>query len=155
LAVTSSGIRDVEASLQGVDAASVGHLQLDSEGGAHAVTPKSNYVMPAIDVFLATTSLDLDAGRHGLHGGGPGADYGGAGIRGGASLGLAGAVASMLAHSRPVSAGFAFYGAGWAVYSHFVARGVDVVFPKNTPMEIRFGTHEGSAPSKHFASAMP
>ena len=32
-------------------------------------------------------------------------------------------------------------------YSHFVARGVDVVFPKNTPMEIRFGTHDGSAPA--------
>ena len=54
---------------------------------------------------------------------------------------------ALLAHSRPVSAGFAFYGAGWAVYSHFVARGVDVVFPKNTPMEIRFGTHDGSAPA--------
>ncbi|MGB6724356.1 MAG: hypothetical protein WBE74_00545, partial [Terracidiphilus sp.] len=55
--------------------------------------------------------------------------------------------ASLLAHSRPVSAGFAFYGAGWSVYTHFVARGVDVVFPKNTPMEIRFGTHDGSAPA--------
>ena len=123
-------------------------MQLDAEGGAHAVTPKTNYVMPAIDVFLAATSLDLDEGR-GIHGGavGQGADYGGAGIRGGASLGFVGAVASLLAHSRPVSAGFAFYGAGWAVYSHFVARGVDVVFPKNTPMEIRFGTHDGSAPA--------
>jgi hypothetical protein len=56
-------------------------------------------------------------------------------------------VISLLAHSRPVSAGFAFYGAGWSVYSHFVARGVDVVFPKNTPMEIRFGTHNGSTPT--------
>jgi hypothetical protein len=131
-------------------------LQLDAEGGAHAVTPKTNYVMPAIDVLLAATSLDLDEGR-GIHAGavGHGADYGGAGIRGVASLGFVGAVASLLAHSRPVSAGFAFYGAGWAVYSHFVARGVDVVFPKNTPMEIRFGTHDGSAPappSNHFVS---
>ncbi|MGA3328536.1 MAG: hypothetical protein ABSF45_29150, partial [Terriglobia bacterium] len=86
---------------------------------------------------------------------GHGADYGGAGIRGGASLGLAGAVISMLAHSRPVSAGFAFYGAGWAVYSHFMARGVDVVFPKNTPMEIRFGTHEATPlpnAAQHFVS---
>jgi hypothetical protein len=64
-------------------------------------------------------------------------------------------VISLLAHSRPVSAGFAFYGAGWAVYSHFMARGVDVVFPKNTPMEIRFGTHEDAPPpnaSQHFVS---
>ncbi len=148
LELTPGTTRKVEASLQGVEADSAGHLQLDAEGGAHAVTPKTNYVMPAIDVFLAATSLDLDEGR-GIHGGavGQGADYGGAGIRGAASLGFVGAVASLLAHSRPVSAGFAFYGAGWAVYSHFVARGVDVVFPKNTPMEIRFGTHDGSAPA--------
>jgi hypothetical protein len=147
LELSSGAHRKVEASLQGVDAASGSHLQLDAEGGAHAVTPKTNYVMPAIDVFLAATSLDLDEGR-GIHGGATGqsADYGGAGIRGGASLGLAGAVITLLAHSRPVSAGFTFYGAGWAVYSHLVARGVDVVFPKNTPMEIRFGTHEGSTP---------
>lgn len=146
----------IEASLQGVDAASGSHLRLDAEGGAHAVTPKRSYVMPAIDVFLAVTSLDLDGDR-GVNGAatGQGADYGGAGIRGGVSLGFAGAVITLLAHSRPVSAGFAFYGAGWAVYSHFVARGVDVVFPKNTPMEIRFGTHDGSAPAppgNHFVS---
>jgi hypothetical protein len=141
--------RKVEASLQGVDAASGSHLQLDAEGGAHAVTPKSSYAMPAIEVFLAATSLDLDrdGGVHGAATGQGGADYGGAGIRGGASLGFVGAMITLLAHSRPVSAGFAFYGAGWAVYSHFVARGVDVVFPKNTPMEIRFGTHEGSVPA--------
>ena len=156
LELTPGATRKVEASLQAIDADSESHLQLDAEGGAHAVTPKTNYVMPAIDVFLAATSLDLD-GERGIHGGatGQGADYGGAGIRGGASLGLAGAVITLLAHSRPVSAGFAFYGAGWAVYSHFVARGVDVVFPKNTPMEIRFGTHDGSAPApsgNHFVS---
>ncbi|HMD86191.1 MAG TPA: hypothetical protein VKO18_15980 [Terriglobia bacterium] len=148
LELTPGATRKVEASLQGIDAASETHLQLDAEGGAHAVTPKTNYVMPAIDVFLAATSLDLDEGRR-IHAGavGHGADYGGATIRGGAGLGFAGAVISLLAHSRPVSAGFAFYGAGWAVYSRFVARGVDVVFPKNTPMEIRFGTHDGSAPA--------
>jgi hypothetical protein len=148
--------RKVEASLQGIEASGETHLQLDAEGGAHAVTPKTNYVMPAIDVFLAATSLDLD-GDHGLHGGAVrhGADYGGAGIRGAASLGFVGAVASLLAHSRPVSAGFAFYGAGWSVYSHFVARGVDVTFPKDTPMEIRFGTHDSTAPAlsgNHFVS---
>ncbi|MGA2607072.1 MAG: hypothetical protein ABSH01_06395 [Terriglobia bacterium] len=157
LEMPSGAARKVEASLHGFDAASEGHLQLDAEGGAHAVTPKTNYVMPAFEVFLATTSLDLDEGRNVVHGGaaGNGADYAGAGIRGGVSLGFAGAVISLLAHSRPVSAGFAFYGAGWAIYSHFVARGVDVVFPKNTPMEIRFGTHDGSTPaqpSNHFVS---
>jgi hypothetical protein len=157
LEMSSGAAQKVEASLQGIDAASEGHLHLDAEGGAHAVTPKTDYVMPAFEVLLAASSLDLDIGQKGFHPGSAGhnGDYAGAGIRGGLSLGFAGAVAAMLARSRPVSAGFAFYGAGWAVYSHFVARGVDVVFPKNTPMEIRFGTHDGSAPahpSHHFLS---
>jgi hypothetical protein len=55
-------------------------------------------------------------------------------------------VIGLAAHYRPVSATFAFYGAGWSVYTHFVAPGNDVVFPKNTPMEIRFGTHQDPAP---------
>lgn len=66
-------------------------------------------------------------------------------VRGGAALGLVGSVAGLLAHYRPVSAIFAFYGAGWPVYSHIVTRGTDVVFPQNTPMEIRFGNRESPA----------
>lgn len=147
--------RQVEASLQGMDAASGAHLQLDSEGGAHAVTPKTQYVAPAIDVVLAVGSLDgldphnRDRIEDGLGPQGP--DTVGGAVRGGAGFGLVGSVVGFAAHYRPVSAAFAFYGAGWSVYSHVVARGRDVVFAKNTPMEIRFGTHQGPAP----ASAPP
>lgn len=146
----SAAPRQVEASLQGVDAASGAHLQLDSEGGAHAVTPKTKYIAPAIDVLLATSSLDgLDPHNHrrieeGLGPQGP--DVAGGAVRGAAGLGLVGSVIGLVAHYRPVSACFAFYGAGWSVYTHIAARGNDVVFAKNTPMEIRFGTHEGRAP---------
>ena len=70
----------------------------------------------------------------------------GGAVRGAAGLGLVGSVIGLVAHYRPVSACFAFYGAGWSVYTHIAARGNDVVFAKNTPMEIRFGTHEGRAP---------
>ena len=63
LELTPGTTRKVEASLQEIEADSGSHLQLDAEGGAHAVTPKTNYVMPAIDVFLAATSLDLDEGQ--------------------------------------------------------------------------------------------
>ena len=138
--------RKVEASLQAVDATSGVHIELDSEGGAHAVAPKSKYIMPAIDVLLATSSLDgLDGHyHHGIQTGvARGPDVAGGAVRGGAGLGLVGSVIGLAAHYRPVSAGFAFYGAGWSVYSHVMARGIDVVFPKNTPMEIRFGTHAG------------
>ena len=138
--------RKVEASLQGIDADSGAHLELDSEGGAHAVTPKTKYIAPAIDIVLATSSLDgLDGHHHHLHAEvDRGPDVAGGVVRGGAGFGLVGSVIGLVAHYRPISAGFAFYGAGWSVYSHVVARGTDVIFPKNTPMEIRFGTHQES-----------
>ena len=139
--------RQVEASLEGVDAAAGADVKLDSEGGAHAVTPKTNIIAPAIDVVLAASSLDgLDPHRK-LH---PdfhqGPDTVGGTVRGGAGLGLVGSLIGLAAHYRPVSATFAFYGAGWSVYTHFVTRGTDVVFAKDTPMEIRFGTHGDTPP---------
>jgi type IV secretory pathway VirB10-like protein len=139
--------RKVEASLQAVDAASGAPMMLDEEGGAHAVTPKTHYIAPAIDVLLATSSLDGLEGHHHHIEVDRGPDVAGGAMRGAAGFGLVGSVIGLAAHYRPVSAGFAFYGAGWSVYSHIAARGNDVVFPKNTPMEIRFGTHEGSAPA--------
>lgn len=148
--------RHVEAGLQSLDAASSAHLKLDAEGGAHAVTPKTQYIAPAIDVVLALGSLDgLDPhNRERIQDGlGPqGPDVAGGTIRGGAGLGLVGSVIGLAAHYRPVSAVFAFYGAGWSVYTHVVARGRDVVFNRNTPMEIRFGIHEGSAPASGQSS---
>lgn len=139
--------REVQGTVQTVDSAAGGHVELDSEGGAHAVTPKTKYIAPAIDVLLAASSLDgLDPHnrRRIAEGRGPqGPDFGGGTIRGGAGFGLVGSVIGLLAHYRPVSACFAFYGAGWSVYTHIVARGKNVVFPKNTAMEIRFATHGG------------
>lgn len=134
----------VEATLQGVESASGARLKLDAEGGAHAVTPKTNYIAPAIDVVLAAGSLDgLDPHRR-LHPGfTQGPDVAGGAVRGGAGFGLIGSLIGLAARYRPVSAVFAFYGAGWSVYSHIVARGTNVVFSKDTPMEILFGTHEG------------
>jgi hypothetical protein len=155
--------RQVQGILQSVDAASSAHIELDAEGGAHAVTPKTKYVAPAIEVLLATSSLDgldphnKDRIADGLGPQGP--DVAGGAVRGGAGFGLVGSVIGWVAHYRPVSACFAFYGAGWSVYSHVVARGNDVVFPKNTPMEIRFGTHESStspaAKGKTFVPELP
>ena len=158
--VAQAAPRPVEASLQGVDAASSSHTVVDSEGGAHAVTPKTRYIAPAIDVVLALGSLDgLDPHNHkrieeGLGPQGP--DVAGGAVRGGAGFGLIGSLAGLAAHYRPVSAVFAFYGAGWSVYSHVLARGTDVVFSKNTPMEIRFGTHTGSTPpaKENFVGAV-
>ena len=137
--------RQVYGTLQSVDAPAGGHVQLDTEGGAHAVTPKTKFIAPAIDVLLATSSLDgldphnrrrIEAGL-----GRQGPDVAGGVVRGGAGFGLVGSVVGFAARYRPVSACFAFYGAGWSVYTHIVARGDNATFPKNTPMENRFGIH--------------
>jgi len=149
--LTPGAPRQVHGTLQSVEAAAGGHVELDAEGGAHAVTPKTKYIAPAIDVLLATSSLDgLDPHNHHRieEGEGPqGPDAGGGFVRGGAGFGLVGAVVGLVAHYRPVSACFAFYGAGWSVYTHVVARGNNVVFPKNTPMEIRFGSRGAQKPA--------
>lgn len=142
-----SGTRQqVEANLYSVVTRSGAHVQLDSEGGAHVATSKTRFIMPTIDVMLAMSSTDgLEAHQHdpldaGLHRGG---DFAGGAVRGGAGLGLLGLVLGVAAHSRAVSAGFAFYGAGRSVYSHFIAPGANIVFARDTPMEIRFGSVGG------------
>lgn len=154
----------VEASLEGVEADKAANLKLDSEGGAHAVTSKKQYVAPVLEVMLAMGSMDhRDHDRADVQDAtNGGTDVGGSAVRGGVGLGFAGSIIALVARSRAVSAGFAFYGAGWSVYSHFVERGRDVVFAKNTPIEIRFGTHgrpvgepkaDGIVPSKFVSSA--
>lgn len=144
--VPTESPRVITATLAGVDAAAAAHMKLDSEGGARAITPKTRYIAPAIDVVLAMSSLDgLDPHRRlhpGFH---QGPDIAGGVVRGGAGFGLVGSVVGLAARWRPVSAVFAFYGAGWTVYSHLIERGTDVVFPLNTPMEILFGNRESSA----------
>ena len=156
LQVPSGAVQRIQASVQGIDAASQSDLQLDAEGGVHAVPP-TYYALTGFEVFLAATPLSLSVRRNGFH---PGSaqhnvDYPKTAIRGALGMGLAGAIVTVLAHSRPVSAAFGYYGMGWRVYSHFLARGEDVVLPKNTLMDIRFGTYNGSVsapPGNPFVS---
>jgi hypothetical protein len=60
---------------------------------------------------------------------------------------LVGMALGLAIHSRALGYTMGAYGAGMSVYSHFIARGTEVVFPKNTAMEVGVGTRkEGSAP---------
>jgi hypothetical protein len=148
--------QSVEAGLEGVDVPKASHVKLDAEGGAHAVNSKTKYLAPAIEVLLATSSMDgMDSHNRAVQeGAGDPGDTVGGGVRGGVGFGLIGSVIALAARSRPVTAGFAFYGAAWSVYSHCVARGREVVFSKDTAMVIRFGSHEGSK-SRGVAGKVP
>jgi hypothetical protein len=130
----------VEASLEGVEVAKGEHLTLDAEGGAQVTTPKTRYLTTAIAVALAASSMSTDH-DHGLQSGSEG-DPGGGAASGASGFGVIGTLVGALAHSRVVSSAFGVYGAARSVYSHFLARGRDVVYPKDMSMVIGLGTRD-------------
>jgi hypothetical protein len=146
--------RRVESNLEGVAVAKGEHLKLDNEGGAQVTTPRTRYLTTGIQVMLAASqaSPDRDAGQGGQSVG----EAGGGAVSGASGFKLVGMVVGIAAHSRVVSAGFGSYGAALSIYYHFLARGRDVVYPKDMPMLIALGTHHGksansAAPSEEVA----
>ncbi|HEY1938126.1 MAG TPA: hypothetical protein VGJ33_09345 [Candidatus Angelobacter sp.] len=123
----------VVASLEGVQAGKDGNVKLDSEGGAEASTPKTRYLTTGLSVALAATSFHHDSdGNDGgeSHGGGGGA----------AGFKLVGLALGYAVKSQAFGMAMGAYGASRSVYSHFIARGQNVVFPKNTAMQIGIGS---------------
>jgi hypothetical protein len=116
----------VHATLEGVQAQKDGGVKLDSEGGAEATTSKSRYLATSVSVGLAAVSMGDDLNNR---------------VAGGAGgFKIVGIVVGAISHSRIFGYSMGVYGAGMSVYSHFIARGHEVVFPKNTAMEIGLGT---------------
>ena len=130
----------VETSLEGVAVAKGEHLKLDAEGGAQVTTPRTRYLTTGIQVLLAASqaSPDRDAGRGGASAG----EAGGGAVSGASGFRFVGMIVGIAAHSRVVSAGFGSYGAALSIYYHFLARGRDVVYPKDMAMVIGLGTRE-------------
>jgi hypothetical protein len=116
---------------------------LDEEGGAHTTDSKTRYLSTGLTILLAAAASHPDA-EHGTSdaAGDPGVRT----AAGGSGFRLAGAVISLAAKSTPVSIAFSAYGAGSSIYSNFLSRGREVVFPKDTPLEIGFGNPHPSAP---------
>lgn len=137
--------QEVETSLQGVAVANGEHLKLDKEGGAEVTTPKTRYLTTGIAVMLAASQAtpDRDAGQ-----GNPSVgEAGGTAANGASGFHLVGMIATLAAGSRVVSAGFGSYGAAMAIYTHFLARGRDVVYPKDMPMVVGLGTRNTKSAS--------
>jgi hypothetical protein len=91
-----------------------------------------------IAVALAASSMnpehDHDFGRDG------GGDMGGGAANGASGFRVAGMIVGAFAHSRAVASAFGVYGATMSVYSHFLARGHEVTYPKDMAMMIGLGT---------------
>jgi hypothetical protein len=133
----------VEASLQGVQSGKGQDVKLDAEGGAEANSPKTRYLATGISVALALASAhgDSDARDGDVNGNTNSRVAGGAG-----GFKLVGIAMGAFIHSQPLGMAMGVYGASMSVYSHFIARGRELVFPKNTAMEVAIGTR-ASAPS--------
>ena len=126
----------IVAGLEGVEARKDQHVKLDSEGGADASSPKTRYLSTGISLALGATAFRQHTDAD---------DLGGtqqSGVGGGAAgFKLVGIIISAAVKSQPLGMAMGAYGASRSVYSHFISRGNDVVFPKHTAMEIRFGSH--------------
>ena len=142
-------MQKVETSLEGVAVAKGEHLKLDAEGGAQVTTPRTRYLTTGIQVMLAASSAapDNDGRLHGGNGG----DLSGSAANGASGFRFVGMVVGALARSRVVATGFGAYGAATSIYYHFLARGRDVVYPKDMAMVIGLGTRQ-SKPSASNAS---
>jgi hypothetical protein len=131
-------IQNVEGSLEGAEVDSQAHLKVDAEGGTRTTESKWRYVVPAISVLLTTSAVHQDEADNGTVAANTGAQTG----AGAVSLGLIGGVIGRF--SRPFAVTAGFYGAALSVYSNFLARGREVVFPKNAALTVRFGAHKAT-----------
>ncbi|HEV2274732.1 MAG TPA: hypothetical protein VGR96_11235 [Acidobacteriaceae bacterium] len=115
--------QDVQGSLSAADSNKSSNLQIDSEGG---IQPKSQngIIMPMLLTALASRALDTDGSQAGN------------GAVASNGMGLVGRVVGIVAGSPNIAAGIGFYGAGLSFYYHWIAHGQNVVFVKDTRIEV-------------------
>lgn len=120
---------EVAASFEGVQAGAGAHVKLDSEGGAQATTPKTRYLETGFALGLAAISASGDGD----------ADLSNKAAGGGNGFKLIGVGLGIAARSQPFGIAMGAVGASRSVYEHFISRGRDIDFPRDTAMEIGFG----------------
>jgi hypothetical protein len=126
----------VQATLAGVEAQKEQNLKLDSEGGARSTSPNSRFLTTGLVVALAGfASIGDSAGGDIVH-----SSAGGA-----AGYKLIGIAVGLATRSQPVGMAMGIFGATRSIYTNFIARGHEVIFPKNTAMSISVGTRASSA----------
>ena len=96
--------------------------------------------------MLAAGSSRPDEDHGGVHGGAAGGGGGGA-LNGASGFKLVGTLVAAFAHSQPLTAGFGAYGAARSVYGNFLARGRNVVYPKDMSMVLALTSSEKTAAS--------
>lgn len=115
--------RPVEGALAGATTEATQGLSLDAEG---TITPKSqsSVIAPLLLTMLAGRALDQDGNL-----------TAGTGVASN-GFGLVGRVVGIAAGNRNLAAGLGYYAAALSVYENFLRKGSNVIFPKDTRIEI-------------------
>ncbi len=116
----------IEASLESVQAGRSQNVTLDAEGGAQAAPPKTRFLTTTVAVGLGAASFLGDT----FGDTGPRAAGGAGGYK------LIGIAVGLAVHSQALGMAMGSFGAVRSIYTNFVARGPELVFPKNTAMQI-------------------
>ena len=122
----------LQAILAGVDTERISNVKVDAEGGSRSVEPLTRFLAPALKAFIGTQVFD-DTQQSAPQGQGGNRTW--RTLAGASGFGVVGSVASQV--SRDAGTGLGFYGLGWSVFTHIVARGRNVVFAQDTPVRIR------------------
>ncbi len=125
----------MRGSLEGVEVESNANMKIDNEGGARTTDSKSRYLYTGLSLLAVAAVLDPDHNWGALDVISEPAERNAAG---GSGFKLLGTIVNVASDSKVFSSTLVFYGAGMSIYSHFLSRGKDVVFPKDTPVEIAF-----------------
>lgn len=126
--------------LHSVDANADDHVAVDEEGGTTLENSKTRFIAPALSLLALTASVRRDGerrpdpdgdGTYRSEGNGVGAR----GVGGLIGMSAIGSVTSMIA--RPFGIAITAYGAARSVYSNVLAKGREVTFAADTPIQVR------------------
>jgi hypothetical protein len=118
----------VDTTIEGLQAAE--GAKLDSEGSAKTTNSKSRYVNTAISVSLAMVG---SGGRRDVGEAGP--------VAGGATaFRLIGIAVGLAVRSHTIGILMSAYGGSRSIYVNFFGRGRNISFPRDTSMDIGFGS---------------
>jgi hypothetical protein len=125
----SGAVQTVDTRLQGIESDSADNAQLDSEGGTKSTASKTRFLSTGASVGLA---LIGSGGRNDVGVASP--------VAGGATgFKLIGLVVGIVFQSHNYGILMSAYGGGRSIYDNFLSKGKNIVFPKDTVMEIGFG----------------
>lgn len=134
---------DVDANLNAVQANRQDRVRLDSEGGAKSTDSKTRYFSSGVSMLLAAASFQSDPDAVGGDSGNS-LNRAAGGVNGFRLVGIA---LGLAVHSQPFGMAMGAYGGGMSVYSNFIKKGREVVFPKDTAMTIEIGTRSAPTPA--------